>query len=281
MYGNKDQMLPIWPTLSRSPILRQFGWSALAHAAFVSNRALFSPEPLITPYTTTPSCAHCIDPYLPLPGLLAVHLRRGDFVEHCENLGHWGASFNAFASFSSFPDPWVPFEGSEEERMSVYMRRCLPTIEQVVEKVEAVRAAVGSSDGGLQNVYVMTNADEAWLEELKDALRAGGAWERIATSRDMVWTPEQKYVSQATDMMIGQRAQVFIGNGVRVHTHILVLANEPIANEPLRSFLFRYSSRACHRTLRCCVWRRACRRKVLACGDVQARATLRPYLPIY
>lgn len=161
-----------------------------------------------------------------------MHLRRGDFVEHCENLGHWGASFNAFASFPSFPDPWEPPEGSEEDRMSVYMRRCLPTIAQVVEKVDAVRAAVGSSDGGLQNVYVMTNADEAWLGELKDALRVSGGWERIATSRDMVWTPEQKYVSQATDMMIGQRAQVFIGNGVRVHTRVLVLANEPIVDEP-------------------------------------------------
>ena len=38
-------------------------------------------------------------------------------------------------------------------------------------------------------------------------------------------TPEQKYVSQATDMMIGQRAQVFIGNGVRIQTLILYVQN--------------------------------------------------------
>ena len=67
----------------------------------------------------------------------------------------------------------------------------------------------------------MSNGDAAWLEELKGALRAGGGWERIASSRDLVLTPEQKYVSQTLDMLVGQRAQVLIGNGVRAFPLLL------------------------------------------------------------
>ena len=74
----------------------------------------------------------------------------------------------------------------------------------------------GARARGLENVYVMTNGDAHWLAELKAALRAAFAWERIATSRDMIFTWEEKFVSQSMDMMIGERAQVFVGNGVSV-----------------------------------------------------------------
>ena len=212
MFGTPHEILPSWPKLSRSPILRLFGWGTLAHSAFETNRHLFSPAPLIEEYSATPTCPHCVDPYGPLPGLLAVHVRRGDFLQHCENLGHWGAGFNAFNSFPSFPDPWVPPQGTDEVRIPVYLQRCLPTTEQLVEKIEAVRRAPGSE--GLKNLYIMTNGDKEWLAEVRAALMKAYKWEHIATSRDMVLTPEQKYTSHTMDMLIGERAQVFIGNGV-------------------------------------------------------------------
>lgn len=212
MFGAPRELLPSWPRLARSPILRLFGWGTPAHTAFDANRQLFSPAPLIEDYVATPACEHCVDPYAPLPGLLALHLRRGDFIEHCPNLGHWGAGFNAFNSFPTFPDPWVPPEGDEDAKMALYLRRCLPSIEQIVEKVEAVRAQASSA--GLKNIYIMTNGDRAWLQDLKAALARSFKWEHIATSRDMLLTPEQRYVSQTMDMLIGERAQVFIGNGV-------------------------------------------------------------------
>ncbi|PSR92064.1 hypothetical protein PHLCEN_2v4780 [Hermanssonia centrifuga] len=212
MFGRRDEMLPVWPTLSQSPILTLFGWSTLAHHAFEANRHLFSPDTLIQPYVATASCPQCADPYRPLPGLLALHLRRGDFIPHCPNLAHWGAGFNAFNSFPEFPDQWQSPQGDDDERMAVYLRRCLPTIEQIVEKIEAVR----NSTEGLRNIYIMTNGDKAWLAQLEYALRKMHVWDKIATSRDMVQTPEEIYISQATDMLIGQRAQVLIGNGVSV-----------------------------------------------------------------
>ena len=57
--------------------------------------------------------------------------------------------------------------------------------------------------------------------ELKDALQEDARregldeWEHIGTSRDLRLTGEQKHNSQAVDMAIAQRAEVFIGNGVR------------------------------------------------------------------
>ena len=197
-----------------SPILQLFGWSTLAHSAFEANRHLFSPPPLIQPYVPLPSCPHCINPHAPLDGLLALHLRRGDFIEHCPNLGRWSASFNAFNDFPYFLDRWVaPPSEPQDERIAHYVKRCLPNIEQIVEKVDEVRSS--RAGRGLKNIYIMTNGEVQWLADLKKALFNMGGWELIATSRDLVLTPEQKYTSHAMDMMVGERAQVLIGNGVR------------------------------------------------------------------
>lgn len=40
----------------------------------------------------------------------------------------------------------------------------------------------------------------------------------ITTARDLELTLEEKYVAQAVDMYIGQRAEIFVGNGVRLHS---------------------------------------------------------------
>jgi hypothetical protein len=231
LYGQKDRLLDIWPVLSESPILRLFGYSPLIHAAFHANFDLFSTLPVREPYfpcspapgystnnslqTVPPS--RCSDLYQPIPGLLALHLRRGDFEGHCEHLAKWGAAWMGFNSFPSFPDQWTPLEGggwgeTTDENLEVYMQRCYPTIEQIVERIEDVRKAPASN--GLKDIYVMTNGKPEWVEELKMALREKGGWDKIASSRDMVITKEQKEVSQAVDMMIGERAQVIIGNGV-------------------------------------------------------------------
>ncbi|CCM04333.1 uncharacterized protein FIBRA_06505 [Fibroporia radiculosa] len=62
----------------------------------------------------------------------------------------------------------------------------------------------------------MTNGPPEWVEEVKAAFRkstGGKEWRSVRSSRDLVVSAEQKYVKQAVDMLIGQRAQVFIGNG--------------------------------------------------------------------
>lgn len=151
----------------------------------------------------------------PIPGLLAMHIRRGDFEEHCGRLATYGSRFNGFASFPELPDQFVvPEELGTPALRAQYARACFPTVAQIVDKVREVRATrVGA---GLDRVYVMTNANASWVAELERALAREAKWAAFATKRELVLTDEQRYVAQALDMMIGQRAQVVIGNGVSV-----------------------------------------------------------------
>jgi FMN phosphatase YigB (HAD superfamily) len=82
-----------------------------------------------------------------------------------------------------------------------------------VDKVLDVKAtAVGRN---LKNVYILTNGVADWTEQLKEALGRAAKWDRIVSSKDIELNKEQKYIAPAIDMMIGQRGQVFVGNGVR------------------------------------------------------------------
>lgn len=121
------------------------------------------------------------------------------------------------------PDKFTPPTGGRwgentPEKTAIYMPRCFPSIPEIVKKVMGVKAerkAAGAQP--LRKVYVMTNGARGWLTELKEALwNAGGKgeWDAIATSRDLELDWEQKFVSQALDMYVAQRAQTFIGNGV-------------------------------------------------------------------
>ena len=78
------------------------------------------------------------------------------------------------------------------------------------------RAEAEAGRPRLDRVFVMTNGAPEWVALLKQALAATGHYKHVASSRDLVLSWEQKYVAQAVDMLVGQRAQVFIGNGVRV-----------------------------------------------------------------
>ncbi|KAG6329204.1 hypothetical protein ID866_9886 [Astraeus odoratus] len=69
----------------------------------------------------------------------------------------------------------------------------------------------------------MTNGGKEWLEELKAALMKVKQWDAVVTSRDIKLSWEAKPVAQAVDMFVGQRAQVFIGNGFSSLTSNIVM----------------------------------------------------------
>ena len=200
-FGNGQRLLDVWPSYSTSPIITQFRWSSLIETAFQYNHRLF---------THSLSSVH---PYNTVPGLLALHIRRGDYQDHCEHLAKYGSIFNGFNSFPELQDQFVvPETDNEAIKRRIYMKSCLPTFEEIIEKIVEVKR---SEEGrGLRDIYIMTNGPQDWVTELKDILRKSGEWGRIASSRDLTLSWEQKYVGQAVDMLIGQRAQVMIGNGV-------------------------------------------------------------------
>lgn len=98
----------------------------------------------------------------------------------------------------------------------------------------AGRESVGNKM--LKRIYIMTNGDRQLLKELEQALMDDAerskfsngdwefkwTWEGISTSRDLELGWEEARVSQALDMYIAQRSELFIGNGVSLFLYILI-----------------------------------------------------------
>ena len=143
------------------------------------------------------------------------------------NLADWSAHYMGFNEFPDLPDRFSPPDGSSAgkpppEELARYRAHCFPDIAQIVKRVGEVRLGMIGKIPLLSRVYVLTNGRPEWLAELKEALqadaRASGLaeWTHIGTSRDLRLTREQQHNAQAMDMAVAQRAEVFIGNGVRV-----------------------------------------------------------------
>ncbi|KAF8625518.1 hypothetical protein AX17_006830 [Amanita inopinata Kibby_2008] len=233
---SETHLLDVWPELSRSPLLERFAWSPLVLNAYHANRHLFESvrDPVETEHSeqSSPLDGVLSDPYAqpagspepsePLKGLLILHIRQGDFKRHCKYLKKHNSIYNAFNSFEELPDRFDPPTASPA-RDAYYREHCYPSLERIVAKVQDVR----QRQNGLDRLYIMSNADKAWLETLADALGQTGSssppWASITTSRDLTLTWEQKYVSQALDVLVAQRAQAFIGNGFSSLTSNIVM----------------------------------------------------------
>lgn len=214
IFGHK-RMLSIWEYLKNSPVSTHWEWSPLIQDAYRRNRRVFVPNARSSLFEGLTGSATAENYSNPIPGLLALHVRRGDFQDHCVHLGKWSSNWNAFNQFPEFSDKFDrPTDGgwgeTSEKNMQMYMQRCFPTIEQIVQKVTQVRV---ESEKPLTHIYIMTNGVTAWVQELKEALENSGSWDQIRSSRDLDITWEQKFVVQALDMFVAQRSEVLIGNG--------------------------------------------------------------------
>lgn len=247
LFGSK-RILSMWPRLSKSPVLRDFSWSPLILRTFAQNAHLFSANQAAFRFlpsyfrpssmsSIVPSKLHNVEPLLkpektdPIPGLLVLHIRRGDFEAHCAHLAKWSSDWNGFNKFSALPDKFRPptpigWGETTEENVQMYMKRCFPTTDQIARKVREVLADQQKVHGNkkeLKRVYVMTNGNKEWLGELKAALMEVKQWDAVITSRDIYLSWDAKPVAQAVDMLVGQRAQVFIGNGFSSLTSNIVM----------------------------------------------------------
>ncbi|EGN95083.1 hypothetical protein SERLA73DRAFT_187372 [Serpula lacrymans var. lacrymans S7.3] len=244
IFGSR-RILSLWPTLSKSPMLLQFSWSPLILNAFTENEHLISSKPSSSrfPYftetypTLPPPETHDLTPLLtpphidPIRGLLVLHIRRGDFQGHCQHLANWSADWNGLNAFPSLPDKFDrPTDGgwgeTSDENMQMYLKKCFPSIEQIVEKIQEVLADQDRLYGKareLKRIYIMTNGAMEWVNELRSALMNIKKWESVVSSRELQLSWEAKYVAQTVDMLIGQRAQVFIGNGFSSLTSNIVM----------------------------------------------------------
>ncbi|KAI1792658.1 hypothetical protein LXA43DRAFT_886925 [Ganoderma leucocontextum] len=215
VFGEKDAMHDVWADFAASPIITHFRWSPLVELAFDNNREVFAPTAVYEPPLSTLPYTSNAERYTMINGLLALHVRRGDYAVHCDRLANFSSTFLSFNALPGLEAFHVPDGGgwgeNTPENVALYRRRCFPTVAQIVARVREVQQS--ESARGLENVYIMTNGAVPWVDELKRALLDTGHFKRVSSSRDTVLNWEQKYVAQAMDMLIGQRAQVFIGNG--------------------------------------------------------------------
>ncbi|KAI0245903.1 hypothetical protein BJV78DRAFT_1136456 [Lactifluus subvellereus] len=229
LIGDSKRLLDIWPSFISSPILTHFSWSPLITAALAANAHIIHPAlSNSTPSDFIPSSVPA-----PLSGLLALHIRRGDYIEHCKNLANWSSRFMGFNEFPGLPDRFSPpavssWGNASLEEHAGYQVHCFPEIEQIVSRVREVRASLLPRTV-LTRVYVLTNGPPKWLQKLKHSLQEDARkegveeWEQLGTSRDLRLTGEQRHNSQAVDMAVAQRAEVFLGNGFSTMTSNVVV----------------------------------------------------------
>ncbi|EIN11679.1 hypothetical protein PUNSTDRAFT_98867 [Punctularia strigosozonata HHB-11173 SS5] len=207
--GSK-RILPLWDMFKDSPTSRLLSVSPIVASAVARNEHLFLPRG---------ASARRGSPN-PYDRMMALHMRRGDYVGQCRHFARYGSSFYGWNQLPFLPDRFeVPSGGETPERTDIYMRRCWPTLEQTLEKVREARdayirehdPALGSTTV-LDVVHVLSDGDEEWLRALERGLRDSG-WGTVVTSKDLALDSEQTGVGMTVDMEIARKAAVFIGNG--------------------------------------------------------------------
>ena len=135
-----------------------------------------------------------------------------------------------FNQYPSLPDRFSPPDfgslDSLDGREAYYMQHCWPSTDDILAKLREVR----EERPDLQRVYVLTNGWGWWVDSLRKAVEKEG-WVDLKSSLDLAVDREQKYVEMAIDMAIAERAEVFIGNGVRSHFFSLLLFCEGLFDE--------------------------------------------------
>lgn len=208
-------MYDIWPELSTSPIITHFGWSPLVELAFDVNRDLFFSGSHLEPYLSSVPFTTNADRYSQIPGLLVIHVPRRDHEQSCEQTSASSELDRyAFVTFPGMLDSDSPLQGGFlHTQKNNALAHCYPSIGQILTKVRQVRRTEAGK--GLKKIYIITDGDPEFVLELKIALLQRDEWQQVSSSRDLVLNWEQKPIAEAVDMLVGQRAQVLIGNGVR------------------------------------------------------------------
>ncbi|KAJ6455086.1 hypothetical protein C8R47DRAFT_996962 [Mycena vitilis] len=229
IWGN-PRVLSLWPLFARSPTSRLLAPSPVVQAAVARNAYLFLPRGPRPPFA----------PRDPFARMLAVHVRRGDYLAHCTHLAEWGASYYSWALLPNLTDRFEPRGGDDPARLEATLRHCLPSAAQFIERIREVReeyvnageVATAGKTRILDVLYLLTNEHGPWLDETTAALRRAG-WHTIVSTRDLRLDAEQEDVSMAVDMQMARRAAVFLGNGWSSFTSNIIHQRLVDGREPL------------------------------------------------
>ena len=220
------RILPLWDEFKISPVSRLLAPSAIVKAAVDRNEYLFLPRGPRLPYPV---------PRDPYERVLAIHLRRGDFKSHCQFLAKWNSTFHSWNLLPSLPDKFIHPEGYEPgkntpEGNAYYQKHCFPDHDMILDKIqksreEYIQSASPGEHRVLDMVFLSTNDNSGWVDELKTKIMQSG-WHRVVTTKDLELDQEQRDVGLAVDMEFAIKAAVFIGNGVSLFFFLKILATD-------------------------------------------------------
>nr|GAT53637.1 predicted protein [Mycena chlorophos] len=239
LFGS-PRVLSLLPGLYASPILGAFAWSPLVHSAVARNFAVLrptDPQALYPPTRTLALGESTSDTDHVLAGMVAVHLRRGDYKRHCPRLAQWGSGYMGVNTHPLLPDRFVipsPANNTAKEIEQVYLEHCLPSPKQLAERLHQVRLEHSLKHPGrppLSRVYILTNAWGFFVSSVRSLLVADG-WSEVWASGDIVLDSAQAGVGMAVDMRVGEGAEVFLGNGFSSLTSNIVMLRMARGLEP-------------------------------------------------
>ncbi|KAJ3970023.1 hypothetical protein EV361DRAFT_950940 [Lentinula raphanica] len=246
LFGTK-RILPILSSLLESPILANFAWSPLVLSAVARNFAILQPDNLNDLYPSSPSYSHSNAGVL--SGLVAVHLRRGDYSRHCYRLVGWDDEYMGVNQYEKLPDRFdadaylrehnfhsspvisssplmstalssrnssttplstIPHRTSEEH--NILTPYYISHCLPEIPEIVARLHQVRLDNPGLKRVYLLSNGWGWWLNSLRESLKKDG-WEDIMHGGELEMDQAQKHVAMAVDMAIAEKAEVFVGNG--------------------------------------------------------------------
>nr|XP_019047872.1 hypothetical protein I302_04492 [Kwoniella bestiolae CBS 10118]OCF26802.1 hypothetical protein I302_04492 [Kwoniella bestiolae CBS 10118] len=216
--------LDLYDTFVKSPVMKHFTFSSTVLA--IINRALPSLAPESLPYDLTAvSHSTSTEPHKTTgwKHILAMHLRRSkNWEEVCEEKGQRAAPFVSFNKLPKFPgNENVPPPPSmvEATRMGLYKAKCLPPTLDIIARARRMR----KNHPLLKSVYILTDADDSWINEIRMWLQSEG-WDNVWIGKYDIYPEWQdKEVGVAVDMEIARRAGVFVGNGFSTTSSNIVL----------------------------------------------------------
>jgi hypothetical protein len=124
IFGDGPRMYDAWPQMVESPIITVWAWSPLVTSGVELNAAHIHP----TLARGGASNARAL-----LPGLLALHIRRRDFLSHCKHLARWSSQWSPFNMCPEVLETFDPPPGGSDgkytyEMLAYYLHHCYPDI---------------------------------------------------------------------------------------------------------------------------------------------------------
>ncbi|KAJ7188296.1 hypothetical protein C8R46DRAFT_1054296 [Mycena filopes] len=139
---------------------------------------------------------------------MALHLRRGDFEEHCRGLAASQIGFTTWATLPELTDSIHP-PALDSHNYTSILNHCYPSLRRILDAIDSqaranpdIRMLHVLHDGAWDHptVYLQYHKLEAAVKSPERTLRAG-------------WTGGESDWAVAVDVELAIQARVFIGNG--------------------------------------------------------------------